>query len=895
MKTLHQIRKTFTNYFVQQGHSLVQSSSLLPHNDPTLMFVNSGMVQFKNVFTGKEVRAYSKATSSQKCIRAGGKHNDLENVGYTARHHTFFEMLGNFSFGNYFKEEAIYYAWDLVTKHFAIPGEKLYVTVYHTDEEAINFWKKIAGLGDDRIIKITTNDNFWSMGDLGPCGPCSEIFYDYGDSVAGGLPGTPEGDGDRYVEIWNMVFMQFEQVAKDQRVNLPKPCIDTGMGLERIASVLQGMRNNYDIDLFQSIICAAQDLFKIKATADNITSYRVIADHIRACTFLISDGVIPANEGRGYVLRRILRRSIRHAYNIGVKDSLLTKIVPCLVDLMHDVYPEIKRAQEFVQDVIYHEEMRFRRTLAKGMELLEQEMSDGQTFSGETAFKLYDTYGFPLDLTQDVLKQRGVSVDLAQFEEQMQQQRERARKAWVGSGDSVDDKIWFDLRSAHGVTEFVGYSFNKIQGQVLALINKQQVQEISEAGQSFFLVSNQSVFYGESGGQLGDKGWIISEDCKLQVVETKKHLGIHVHHCILESGRVKVGDCIQLEIDVEYRQNLRVHHTATHLLHAAIHKILGKHVVQKGSLVSSDRLRFDVSYNGSITVEQILQIEHHVNDVVRRDLKVQTVLMPLEDAIGQGAMALFGEKYDADVRVVSIFCEETDGDSKMDSRAKIDGGSKTNEALERSYGVESVELCGGTHIKRTGEVGLFKIVSEASIATGVRRIEAVAGASALDYVQEQESYLRSIAQILLVSPKDAKDKLEVLMKDRKELASRLESVQMQYIAQKLTGAVVKKGKEDYSVYWVVLEEMESRVARNFADKYNQPGVIFGYVNKCEGQLFLTVHVATDLQTRYSAKDVLLRVANAMNVGLKGGGSVATAQGSFGCALNDLQNAWDRTL
>jgi alanyl-tRNA synthetase len=744
----NQIRSEFINYFVKNDHTEVHASSLIPHNDPSLMFVNSGMVQFKNVFTGLEKRDYARATSSQKSVRAGGKHNDLDNVGYTARHHTFFEMLGNFSFGDYFKEKAIYYAWDLLTKEFSLDKSKLYVTVYHTDDEAANFWKKIANLSDDRIIRITTNDNFWSMGDTGPCGPCSEIFYDHGPHIPGGLPGTPEQDGDRYIEIWNMVFMQYEQVDKNTRIELPKKSIDTGMGLERIAAVLQGVHDNYDIDLFKEIISASENLTKTKAIGDAKFSHRVIADHLRSCAFLVADGVMPSNEGRGYVLRRIMRRAMRHAHILGAKEPLMYRLLPTLVGLMGEAYPELKRAEDFVSAIFKQEEERFRTTLDRGLKLVEEESSalkSGGIFSGEVAFKLYDTYGFPLDLTEDILKSKDIRVDSDEFHTKMQEQKERARKSWSGSGEAKTDGLWFDIQSAHGGTEFLGYSLTEAQGTVLDLVSDSERKEsISEHGAKFILITNQTPFYGESGGQMGDIGSIISDNAKIKVTDTKKYLGnIFAHYCNLESGSVSKGDIVTLKIDIEHRDNIRANHSATHILHAVLREVLGKHVTQKGSLVAEDRLRFDISHPNAISLEDRAIIEDKVNKIIRENSEVKTVLMSTEDAISKGAMALFGEKYDSEVRVVSMGLKNTD---------------------ENEY---SVELCGGTHVSHTGDIGSFKIISENAIAAGVRRIEAVTGVHVIDYLRQTEALLTNIVDTLKVGRAEVLEKLTSLIESNK--------------------------------------------------------------------------------------------------------------------------------
>ncbi|MGI4776124.1 MAG: alanine--tRNA ligase, partial [Janthinobacterium lividum] len=636
------IRNTFIDYFKKNNHIHVPTCPLIPHNDPSLMFVNSGMVQFKELFTGQEEREYKRAVSSQKAVRAGGKHNDLDNVGYTARHHTFFEMLGNFSFGDYFKEQAIYYAWDLLTNEFSIPKNKLYVTIYHTDDEAANFWKKIAGLSDDRIIKIRTSDNFWTMGDSGPCGPCSEIFYDHGDHIPGGLPGTPEQDGDRFVEIWNMVFMQFEQINKDTRIELPKKSIDTGMGLERITAVLQGKHDNYDIDLFNDLIGYAQDILNVKNDNKTKFSYRIIADHLRSCSFLIADGVMPSNEGRGYVLRRIMRRSMRHAHQLGAKDPLMYKLFPKLIDLMGSFYPELRRAGDFITEVLKQEEIRFKITLERGLKLLTEEshnLDRGSKLSGSIAFKLYDTYGFPLDLTEDILKEQSISVDHEAFDAEMIEQKQRARNSWVGSGESKIDKIWFDIKSDLGATEFLGYSSDILEAKITALVkNNFRVNEISNLSEKFILISNQTPFYGEAGGQMGDIGIIEANGLRIKVIDTLKYLGsIYGHVCLLEEGNIKVGQTAKFHIDVVHRMNLKAHHSATHILHAVLRVVLGKHIAQKGSLVAPDRIRFDISHSLALSRAEIHLIEDNVNQIILKNSKINTTLMSTEEAIEAGA------------------------------------------------------------------------------------------------------------------------------------------------------------------------------------------------------------------------------------------------------------------
>jgi alanyl-tRNA synthetase len=704
---LKSIRATFLDFFAKNGHTIVPSSSLVPQNDPTLMFTAAGMVQFKNYFTGAEKPAYTQAVSSQKCVRAGGKHNDLENVGFTARHHTFFEMLGNFSFGDYFKEQAIQLAWQCLTKEFGINKDKLYITVYHTDDEAYNIWKKTTGFGDDKLLRIATSDNFWAMGEVGPCGPCSEIFYDHGDKLSGGLPGTPDEGGDRYVEIWNLVFMQFEDQLGGKRINLPKPSIDTGMGLERVSAVLQGTHHNYEIDLFKELIDDSQRLFNHK---EMINSHRVIADHIRAISFLIADGVMPSNEGRGYVLRRIMRRSMRHAYQMGATEPQLFKIIPTLVGLMGDDYPELHRASPLITSTLQSEEERFLGMLDKGIKILDEHthgLQAGGVLDGKTAFKLYDTFGFPLDLTSDVLKSRNISVDNAGFDAEMQVQKKRARAAWVGSGEKATNEVWFELLGQIGATEFLGHQANEAEAIVKAIIKEGVTVESVQDGEAI-VVLNQTPFYGESGGQVGDTGTIDGHEVK----NTQKFAGAVFGHTVQLRGELKVGQAVSVAIDVARRNKIRANHSATHLLHKALRDSLGLHVVQKGSLVAPDRLRFDFSHNKGMTSDELTEVELKVNQQIEQNHPVETQLMTPEKAVAAGAMALFGEKYGDEVRVVSM------------------GASK--------------ELCGGTHVSATGDIGFCKIISEGSVASGIRRIEALTGEAILEY-QKQEQLQQQMA------------------------------------------------------------------------------------------------------------------------------------------------------
>ena len=751
MKSTSEIRAAFLGFFAANGHTVVPSSSLVPHNDPTLLFTNAGMVQFKNAFTGVEKRPYVRAASSQKCVRAGGKHNDLENVGYTARHHTFFEMLGNFSFGDYFKDRAIELAWNLVTREFGIPKDRLLVTVFAEDEEAASHWKKIAGLPDSRVVRIATSDNFWSMGDTGPCGPCSEIFYDHGPEVAGGPPGSPESEGDRFTEIWNLVFMQFEQHASGERTNLPRPSIDTGMGLERIAAVLQGVHDNYDIDLFKALIAASAEAARTPANGPHAVSHRVIADHLRASAFLIADGVLPSNEGRGYVLRRIMRRAMRHAHIMGCTEPLMHRLVPALVHEMGDAFAELGRAQPLITETLRLEETRFKEMLSRGLKLLEEEetrLAKGAPLPGETAFKLYDTFGFPMDLTADVLRSRGRGVDEAGFNAAMERQRAEARKNWAGSGEAAEEAIWFALREKLGATEFLGYTTEVAEGKIVALLADGKEAQSASAGTKVALIANQTPFYGESGGQVGDAGVMFTAGgTEIAIADTQKHRDLFVHNGTVTKGKIALGDIVEMRVDGERRAGLRAHHSATHLLHEALRRALGSHVTQKGSLVAPDRLRFDISHPKPLTADEIAKVEHAVNERIRRNAEVTTRLMTPEAAIQEGAMALFGEKYGDEVRVVAM---------------GGDGGERF-----------SVELCGGTHARRTGDLGLFKIVRDEALAAGVRRIEAVAGAAAEHRVAERDALLRDAALALRAAPEDLPARVNALVDERKKLEREL--------------------------------------------------------------------------------------------------------------------------
>ena len=772
MQTVNDIRQAFLDYFAGHGHEIVASAPLVPLNDPTLMFINAGMVQFKNVFTGIETRPYNRAVTSQKCVRAGGKHNDLENVGYTARHHTFFEMLGNFSFGDYFKDLAIELAWNLVTKEFGLAEDRLLVTVYAEDDEAFNLWTKIAGLPESKILRIPTSDNFWSMGDTGPCGPCSEIFYDHGEHIPGGPPGSADEDGDRFIEIWNLVFMQFEQVAPDQRIDLPKPSVDTGMGLERTAAVMQGTHDNYDIDLFQALIRASAEASGTDPQGEHNVSHRVIADHLRASSFLISDGVLPSNEGRGYVLRRIMRRAMRHAHQMGAEEPLMWKLVPALVEQMGAAYPGLARAEPLITETLKLEETRFKKTLDRGLRLLDEATADikkGGELDGETAFKLYDTYGFPLDLTEDALRGRGMSVDSDGFNAAMERQRDEARKAWAGSGDAATEEIWFEIREKIGATEFFGYETETAEGKVLALVIDGKRAQEAKPGEAAAVVVNQTPFYGESGGQVGDTGTITSADgATFTVTDTQKHINdLIVHLGNIGEKSLKVGDEVTLQVDGRRRQSIRNNHSATHLLHAALRRRLGDHVTQKGSLVAPDRLRFDISHPKAVEADELAEIEAEVNRQIGLKSDIATHLMEADAAVEAGAMALFGEKYGEQVRVVTM--------------GEAGAGQGANRGANKGEGEAafSIELCGGTHVANTGDIGVFKVVGESAVAAGVRRIEALTGEGAKAYFAEAQAALDETAALLRVDPAAVPEKVRALLDERRKLERGLAAARRQ--------------------------------------------------------------------------------------------------------------------
>ena len=870
MQTTNEIREVFLDFFKRNQHEVIESSSLVPRNDPTLLFTNAGMVQFKNVFTGVEKREYDRAVTSQKCVRAGGKHNDLENVGYTARHHTFFEMLGNFSFGDYFKDVAIENAWNLITKDYGLPKEKLLVTVYSEDEEAASLWKRIAGLDSSKIIKISTTDNFWAMGDTGPCGPCSEIFFDHGDKIAGGPPGSPEEDGDRFIEIWNLVFMQYEQISKDQRIDLPRPSIDTGMGLERISAILQGKHDNYDIDLMRSLIEASANESNMDPDGQSFVSHRVIADHLRASSFLIADGVLPSNEGRGYVLRRIMRRAMRHAHLLGCKEPLIWKLVPALIRQMGEAFNELARAESLIIETLKLEETKFKDTLGRGLRQLEDaagKLSEGAKLPGQVAFKLYDTYGFPLDLTQDIMRGQGRTVEVTEFQRAMDAQKAAARASWSGSGDASTDDLWFDIRQNIGATEFLGYSTENSEGQVLGLVvNDEQISSV-EAGEktvSVIVLLNQTPFYGESGGQVGDRGKILlANGTVIDVTDVKKKVDdLFLHIGEMRNGKIEVGDFVELQVGKERRDRLRSNHSATHLMHEALRMHLGDHVAQKGSLVAEKRLRFDFSHSRGVSASTLRSVELDVNNQIRDNSPVSTRIMDPKSAIEEGAMALFGEKYGDEVRVVTM------GKS-------IDGDAKKNY---------SVELCGGTHVERTGDIGIFKIVSESAVASGVRRIEAVTGDGALEYFDMQEKLLEEASNVLKITAEQLPGRVSSLIEEKKKLEKELGDLRRRLATAGTTG---KKDKNfvnvgDTSFVGRVLEGVPPRELKGLVDEIkNEIGSgIVAVISKESKKASLVVGVTKDLEGKYNAIDLVRLGVTAL--GGKGGGGrwdMAQAGGS----------------
>ncbi len=882
MNSLKDIRAAFLEFFRAREHEVVASSPLVPRNDPTLLFTNAGMVQFKNVFTGQEKRSPPRAATAQKCVRAGGKHNDLDRVGYTARHHTFFEMLGNFSFGDYFKERAIELAWDLVTKDFGLARDRILVTVYSEDDEAFGLWRKIAGLPESRIIRISTSDNFWSMGEVGPCGPCSEIFYDHGAHIPGGPPGSPDEDGDRFIEIWNLVFMQFEQLAGGKRENLPRPSIDTGMGLERITAVLQGVHDNYDIDLFRHLIAASAEASGTAIAGPHAVSHRVIADHLRSSSFLMADGVLPSNEGRGYVLRRIMRRAMRHAHILGSKDPLMYRLVPTLVAEMGEAYPELKRAEALLTETLKLEETRFRETLARGLKLLDEvtaTMTPGDTLSGEVAFKLYDTFGFPRDLTEDALRERGMKVDGTGFDSAMARQKAEARKAWAGSGEAATDTLWFALREELGPTEFLGYNTESAEGQILAIVKDGARAESASAGETVRIVTNQTPFYGESGGQVGDHGAMFSgHGAEGTVIDTEKKLGnLHVHVVEVTRGTLRVGDAVDLRVDTERRRATRANHSATHLLHAALKHVLGPHVGQKGSLVAPDRLRFDFAHPKAMTPDELKRVEDEVNEVIRQNADVSTRLMPTAKAIEAGAVAMFGEKYGDEVRVLAM-----------------------GHDLAAGAQPYSVELCGGTHVRRLGDIQFLTILGESAVAAGVRRIEALTSEGARRYLESQADAARQAAAVLKTAPSELPARLVALVEERRRLERELSEAKK---ALALSGGQASAGDSHKDIAGVkavlrAVADVPAKDLKALADdaKAKLGSGVVAFVTVADGKASLVVGVTPDLTQRINAVD-LVRAGVEVLGGKGGGGRPDMAQGGGpdGTRANDALAAIERHL
>ena len=865
---LTDVRSKFLNYFKKNNHQIVESSNLVPNNDPTLMFTNSGMVQFKNVFTGIEKKPFKTATTSQKCVRAGGKHNDLENVGYTPRHHTFFEMLGNFSFGDYFKEQAIVHAWNLLTKDFGLPKEKILVTVYHEDEDSFNLWKKISGLSEDKIIKIKTSDNFWSMGDTGPCGPCSEIFYDHGENLQGGPPGSPNEDGDRFIEIWNLVFMQFEQITKDKRINLPKPSVDTGMGLERMTAVLQGTHDNYNIDHFKKIIAASSEITRTPINEKTIASHRVIADHLRASSFLIAEGILPSNDGRGYVLRRIMRRGMRHAHTLGSKSSVFYRLFEVLFNEMKNSYPELNTRKDLIIETLKNEEEKFSSLLERGIKILDENLDkvNNRILPGSVAFKLYDTFGFPLDLTADILRTKNIKVDDVAFKKEMEKNKVLARANWKGSGDKSVEEKWFKIREELKPTEFLGYEFNKAEGVVIKILKDKQFVENANSGDEIEIITNQTPFYGESGGQVGDQGIIFNSDCKINIADTQKKMGdLCVHSGKVEKGSIKLGQSVNLEIDIIKRNNSKANHSATHLLHESLRRILGKHVSQKGSLVSPEKLRFDFSHNKPIEKNEIIKINKAVNEIIQNSSDVQTRIMTPKEAVSKGALALFGEKYGDEVRVVFI--------------GKVEDG------------FFSTELCGGTHVKNTNEIGNFKITVQSSIASGVRRIEALRDKELEKYekFQIEDQFLKekifkdqiSIKKKELLNYKVKPDYKEELKSSEnlKNLDKQLEKIKINNIIKDKKKNIIKEQKhDDFIIRKQVLHDFPSKELRGIIDqgkKEIKKGIIIS-ISVFEEKVGVAVGVTNDLTEKFDAVN-LVKTASDILGGEGGGGRKDFAQ------------------
>ena len=877
MRALNDIRSTFLDYFKKQGHEVIQSSPLVPRNDPTLMFANSGMVQFKNLFTGVESRDYKRAVTAQKCVRAGGKHNDLDNVGYTARHHTFFEMLGNFSFGDYFKSEAIPFAWELITKEFDISKERLLVTVYHTDEDAASLWKKVAGLSDDKIIRISSNDNFWMMGPTGPCGPCTEIFFDHGEKYWGGPPGSPEEDGDRFVEIWNLVFMQYEQFKDGTRKDLPNQSIDTGMGIERVAALLQGTNDNYETDLMRALIEASSEATGSKSDGENSNHHRVIADHLRSTSFLIADGVMPSNEGRGYVLRRIMRRAMRHAHLLGAKDPVMHQLVSSLVGQMGAAYPELGSAKELIEETLLNEETKFKQTLERGLKLLDEELDGLPTeipFPGQIAFKLYDTYGFPLDLTQDALREKGRVVDDEAFQIAMDEQKRKARAAWTGSGETADTATFFDIADKHGVTDFLGYDTEVAQAQVIAIVKDGALIESAGKGDRVQLIFNQTPFYGESGGQVGDTGNIRFENGKANIVDTKRSVGVFVHFAEINSGILSVNEAVELEVEGLRRFSVRANHSATHLLHEALRNKLGNHVAQRGSLNAADRLRFDFSHSKALTKDELVAVQSSVNFYIRQNTEVSTRVMSPDDARKLGATALFGEKYGEEVRVVSMGYDQKSGKG-------LDGNGY------------SLELCGGTHVKRTGDIGAFVILSDGASSSGVRRIEALTGEAALDHLAKQQNYLAEIALELKTSSFDILSKVKNLTAERKSLVNELSQLRRDMALAEGAGESDELESEDLSGVNFVLKKLSGIPGKelpSLIDGYKQKlskGVIL-LISDNDGKVAIASGVTSDLLPSVSAVDVVKVVA--AKLGGKGGGGRPDLAQAGGSSMEGMASA-----
>ena len=880
---LSDVRKKFLEFFNKNDHQIVESSNLVPNNDPTLMFTNSGMVQFKNVFTGLEKKSFKLATTAQKCVRAGGKHNDLENVGYTPRHHTFFEMLGNFSFGDYFKEQAIHHAWNLLTKEFQIPKEKLLATVYAEDDESFNLWKKIAGFSDDKIIRIPTSDNFWSMGDTGPCGPCSEIFYDHGEKLKGGLPGSPEQDGDRYIEIWNLVFMQYEQISKDKRINLPKPSVDTGMGLERMTAVLQGTYDNYNIDHFKKIMSASADITKAPINEKTIASHRVIADHLRASSFLIAEGILPSNEGRGYVLRRIMRRGMRHAHTLGSKNPVFFKLFETLLKEMSESYPELKRGQDLIVETLKNEEEKFSSLLERGIKILDENLEKvkNKILPGDIAFKLYDTYGFPLDLTADILRGKNIAVDNKGFEEAMEKSKELARANWKGSGDKSVEEKWFKVREEINATEFLGYEYDKAEGVVLKISKGKSFINEAQTGDEVEIITNQTPFYAESGGQVGDQGFISTTNCKIKITDTQKKMGdLHVHLGKVESGSIKIGENVNLVIDVERRNDARAYHSATHLLHEALRRTLGKHVIQKGSLVSPEKLRFDFSHNKPIENSELNKIEKYVNDMVATSSDVRTRIMTPDEAVENGALALFGEKYGEEVRVLSM--------------------GKEGSAYF------STELCGGTHVRNTKDIGRFKIVSQSAIASGIRRVEALREKQLEQYeknlkqtqtnkekkTEEEIKDIKHQLASLGVSSPNYNSELD-LTENLKNLNKQLELEKIKLVLSNKTKNIIKDNKiKDFIFRVQQLDGLPPKELRQIIDsgkKEIQEGIVLA-ISSYEEKLGIAIGVTSNLVNKFDAV-ALVKEASIILGGSGGGGRKDFAQ-SGGTDKSKINEAID---